>query len=245
MNSNNINFLLVILCALIVPNLALLELKVDKDYQIHYRVGKRLKRVTGDNEKEGPWEQDYFIEAGVTIKKLSDGWLKCNMTGFEAKGFVMDEDLSKPFMGNVSSNGELDTLVDEGKSKVSSDIKRHMLSEFLKDRSEITQLLRNKTVGNDFRLHLPLGLCKPKIDVVRREGSVAVRVEARASDCKGEPVAKDTTDKSATRVEIHYKKDNFLALLVVTELSIIHEKQGYEMKGVEYERFINYDEELM
>lgn len=120
--------------SLTVSGFSLLDFVIDKEYQIEYRVIKRLFKIRASGDVESKTvENEFFLESTVTMKKQSNGFLKCNMTAVKTKAFVLDEDLSKPFLGNVSSSGELDTFIDEGTSIVSSDIKRHFLMEFFKD----------------------------------------------------------------------------------------------------------------
>lgn len=233
--------LLVLTVALVASCSSLIDFEIDKDYEIGYRVAIKLTRKTTKGDVESKvTEQDFSLDAGITMRKQNDGLLKCNMTTSVGKGFVMDEDFTKPFFASISAEGELQSVTNEDASFVSSDIKRDLLTEFFRDRTQIMDLFKNKTVDDDFRVLLPLGLCRPKIDVVRIDWNAVVRVEARASDCKRVD-EEGTINMSATRVEIHYKKEKVLALLVVTEIDIYNEEKGDRLIGVDYERFVNYD----
>lgn len=233
------NFLLTILListlALTASSSSFYEFEVDERNDFVFDTGSNLESIA---EKSTKQEELSRLFGMLSMTKQVNGLIRCTLwvlvENGVSRGFVNDE-FSKPFFANISSTGELKSIIIEDTLNVTADVKRHLLTEFYKDRSNMTQLLKSRTIDNDVRVMMPLGLCKPKItfEQIPEINATNIIATANASDCNRVD-DEDVVNLSSNTVIIEYWDEVFRGLYITENVNIHRKKSGDWLKGQRY-----------
>lgn len=179
--------------------------------------------------------QDYYknLSGYLHITERPIGWLNCLMTDIKGAGFPYQDEFYETFVVKVEKD-KVDAIMGKGFSTESGlKMKREMIQELIKDRSDLKRFLQDDAYVHDpnLRVELPFGSCKPEMNKMLVNLQKLLVLKSNASDCDllGKALAniedvgvKKLSDESYTSVQLtvskltHFQGELEIFLMIVS-----------------------------
>lgn len=125
-----------------------------------------------------------FFHGDMFVRKLDSNNLLFRLENVTSERHASKEELELPFKAQIE-DFKIQNITTMGNwTEKGIKMKYDLIEEFVKDYSDMTNLLDSRNWNNTPELELPMGLCKPKVTIVLEETQINIVAEAKKTNCQ-------------------------------------------------------------